>query len=276
MAMLQVHPDEVEKIQPVQKHLHWKSVIKTVIPEDKEKAEMRELNNEVDIRVYSDGSGHEGGVGAAVVLYRGFRLMKMLQHYLGSLDEHTVYEGECMGMLLGLGLIQREMGWVTEATMGVDNQVAITSMRSEKPAPGSYIIDRIHASYQRVKEQHRHLEFTVGWVPGHRGILCNERADEEAKKAAEGAHNNTTNRIPFLEKGLLKSKAALHQAYREGIKQQVFDKFTQSPRYQQETCIDRTMPSASFHKLAAKLLRCHTSLLIQLRTCHVPLKHYLY
>jgi len=62
------------------------------------------------------------------------------------------------------------------------------------------------------------LEFTVGWVPGHRGILGNERADKEAKKVAEGAHMNMTNRIPFLEKGLLKSKAVLRQAYREGIK----------------------------------------------------------
>jgi len=94
----------------------------------------------------------EGGVGAAAVLYRGFRPRKTLRHYLGSMDEHMVYEGECVGMLLGLELIRRETGWVTEATMGVDNQAAITSMGSEKPAPGSYIVDRIHASYQRVKE----------------------------------------------------------------------------------------------------------------------------
>jgi hypothetical protein len=51
MATLQVHPDEVEKMEPVGKHPHWKSAIKTVIPDDKEKAEARELNNEADIRV---------------------------------------------------------------------------------------------------------------------------------------------------------------------------------------------------------------------------------
>jgi len=60
MAMLQVHPDKVEKILPVRNHPHWKSAIETVIPEDKEKAEARESNNEVEIRVYSDRSsdGH--------------------------------------------------------------------------------------------------------------------------------------------------------------------------------------------------------------------------
>ena len=154
MAMLQVHPDEIKKIQPVQKHPHWKSAIATVIPESKDQAETRELNNEADIRVYSDGSGYEGGVGAAAVLYRGFRLMKTLWCYLGTLDEHTVYEGKCVAMMLGLELIRREMGWVLEVTMGVDNQAAIMGTGMGKPAPGSYIVDKIHASYQRVTERH--------------------------------------------------------------------------------------------------------------------------
>ena len=101
-------------------------------------------------------------------------------------------------MMLGLELIRRETGWVLEATMGVDNQAAITATGMGKPAPGSYIVDKIHASYQRVTERHSRLRFTLGWVPGHKGIPGNERADEEAKRAAGGAHNNTSNRIPFL------------------------------------------------------------------------------
>jgi len=209
MAMLKVHPDEIEKIPLIRKHPHWESAIKTVIPENKDQAEARELNNEADIRVYSDGSGYEGGVGAAAVLYRGFRPVKALQYYLGTLDEHTVYKGECVGMMLGLELIRRETGWVLEATMGIDNQAAITATGTGKPATGSYIVDKIHASYQKVMERHSWLKLTLGWVPGHKGIPGNERADEEAKRAAGGAHNNTTNRIPFLSKGLLKSKAAL-------------------------------------------------------------------
>ena len=63
----------------MRKHPHWKSAITMVVPEDREKAEARELHNEANIRVYSDGSGYEGGVGAAAVLYRGFRPVKTLQ-----------------------------------------------------------------------------------------------------------------------------------------------------------------------------------------------------
>lgn len=95
-------------------------------------------------------------------------------------------------------------------------------------------------------ERHRHLKFMLGWVPGHKGIPGNERVDEEAKKAAEGAHNNMVNRIPFLTKGLLKSKVALQQAYRDQIKLWVTNRFQDSPRYQRATCIDSTTSPKGF------------------------------
>ena len=34
-------------------------------------------------KVYSDGSGFEGGIGASAVLYKGPNVVKMLRYYLG-------------------------------------------------------------------------------------------------------------------------------------------------------------------------------------------------
>lgn len=155
--------------------------------------------------------------------------------------------------MLGLELIRRETGWVLEVTMGVDNQAAITATGTGKPSMASYIMDRIHASYLRVMERHRCLKFMLGWVLGHKGIAGNERVDEEAKKAAEGTHNNTMNRIPFLMKGLLKSKVVLTQMYRGQIKLWVTSRFKDSLRHQRAMHIDSTMPSKRFHHMTAKL-----------------------
>lgn len=60
------------------------------------------------IRIYSDGSGFEGGIGAAAVLYRGNNEPKTLKYHLGPATEHTVYKGEGVGAMLGMELLRRE------------------------------------------------------------------------------------------------------------------------------------------------------------------------
>ena len=56
-------------------------------------------------KIYSDGSGYEGGIGASVVLYKGENVVKVLRHYLGSDKCHTVYEAEGVGVAMGLHLL---------------------------------------------------------------------------------------------------------------------------------------------------------------------------
>jgi hypothetical protein len=63
-------------------------------------------NTIVPIRVYSDGSGFEGGIGASVQLFIKDRLAKVLRCYLGTDKEHTVYEAEGVGLAMGLHLLK--------------------------------------------------------------------------------------------------------------------------------------------------------------------------
>ena len=59
------------------------------------------------------------------------------------------------------------------------------------------------------------------WVPGHKGLEGNERADAEAKKAAEGNTSEETD-IPIKLRGLLpKSRAAEIQQYQRELKTKV-------------------------------------------------------
>ena len=91
------------------------------------------------IQVYTDGSGIEGKIGAAAVLYRNGVLKGRRRMQLGSTKHHTVYEGEGVGMILGLELIREEAEADGMVSMGTDNTAAITATRGIKPSPSRHI-----------------------------------------------------------------------------------------------------------------------------------------
>jgi hypothetical protein len=64
-------------------------------------AELAEDN--YDIRIYSDRSLCDRGVGAS--LYMGNTIWKTLRYYLGTDKEHMVYEAEIVGVIMGLHLL---------------------------------------------------------------------------------------------------------------------------------------------------------------------------
>jgi len=65
-----LHPDSTETIQPVCQTPKWNSAFKIRIPSSKEQAMEEEIRDSAYVRLYSDGSGIEGNIGTAAVLYR--------------------------------------------------------------------------------------------------------------------------------------------------------------------------------------------------------------
>lgn len=102
-------PKEMETIATVQRVPDWRCPIEIVIGETAEEAEERERNNEADVQIYMDGSGYKGHIGAAAVLYRGMKKVKVLRKCVGPEEKHMVFEGECMGQVLGFELLRREV-----------------------------------------------------------------------------------------------------------------------------------------------------------------------
>lgn len=98
---------------------------------------------------------------------------------LGSARRHTVYEGECMGPVLGMELLRRE-GNVKEVSVCVDSQAAIRAAVGNKPGPGHYILDEFHRQQQELTDLHGNMAMTIRWTPGYRDIAGNEAADDAA------------------------------------------------------------------------------------------------
>jgi hypothetical protein len=63
---------------------------------------------------------------------------------LRSMRHHTVYEGEGVGLILGLELIREERQVEGMVSMGIDNTAAISATLAIKPGPSHYIWDIFH------------------------------------------------------------------------------------------------------------------------------------
>jgi len=142
-------------------------------------------------------------------------------------------------------------------------------------APGQHLLDK----YQERLEvaQHRHGVDTVGirCTPGHDGLAGNEKSDTEAKKATHG-DSSLACQFPKCRGPVLVSRSAKQQSHLKRLGDKATSLFTKSLRCQRLRSIDPFMPLHRFRKITQDLPNEQASLLIQLRTGHIPLQKYLH
>jgi len=113
------------------------------------------------------------------------------------------------------------------------------------------------------------------WTPGHGGIHENKRVDEEAKQATS-SESSPVCLLPKACRGAISvSRSAVCKSHLQMTKGKATEFLVKSLRYMWLTQVDASMPSPRFRKTTQDLLCAQASLLIQLRTGHVPLqKHF--
>jgi ribonuclease HI len=203
-----------------------------------------EVQDQSDIRIYSDGSGYEGNVGAGAVLYqRGVRKGK-LRYRLGDLTEHTVYEGELVGLTLGAELLQKEAR-VKKVTFYTDNQATIQSLDSFKPGPGYYIADGFLHTITRIRHKFPRRKIRVHWIPGHEDVQGNKAVDETAKKATtDGSSHDAALPLQLRSRNTLPfSKSAFKQRFYAELNTENALIFAKSPRCNAIRRIDESGPT---------------------------------
>jgi len=116
-----IQPCNIKTINAVRFDTRWKLKIITEVTPDTDKAIEAIQRDNPDVKVFTDGSGMDGKIGAAAVLYRNGRLKTKLRYQLGLQKHHTVYEGEGIGAILGTKLISNEWN-IQLAYIYIDNQ----------------------------------------------------------------------------------------------------------------------------------------------------------
>ena len=232
-------------------------------------------NDNPDVKVFTDGSGMNGKIGTAAILYRNRRLKTKLQHQLGPQQHHTVYEGEGVGAVLGIKLISNEWN-IWSAFIYIDNRASITATQLTKPSPGHYIFDELHNSVIALWKKHIGIKIKIKWVLGHKGVEGNECTDEEAKKAVMMGSSNKRKPLKFLRTTLPQSKSAAKCMHNKKLKCLAQKGWQSSERYNRMKKTDPNTPSNKYIDLVNPLPRKLASILSQLRTGHTPLAKHLH
>jgi ribonuclease HI len=113
---------------------------------------------------------------------------------MGKASDHTIYEAELVGLLLGMQLIKTERKGKVKCVLGADNQAVIKALQSELTNLGQHLaaeflrLAGMVSKNRKGKSRHSGDSYglTVQWTVGHRGIKGNEEADKAAKSAVQG------------------------------------------------------------------------------------------
>ena len=266
-------PKAMEKINPIRHPNSWSPGIMTVIPEDKDEAVQGCAEERVEVRIFTDGSLTEKGVGAVAVIYRKKESLLTIQAQLGDACDHMVYEAECAAMALGIFAIKKRAA--KTVTIHVDNQAVIRAAADQKQGSGKYILDAFHAQIEALRKRNSSIKLKIRWSPGHVRIKGNKEADAAAKVAMEGVVSPKNEVPPLFRKPLPHSKSAAKQHFNARLKEVVVEAWYKAP---QATRLDGIITSTTvknYQRVLAKVDRVTGSLWTQLKMGHVRLNKHL-
>jgi ribonuclease HI len=232
-----------------------------------------EKEDTADFKVFSDGSGTEDGIGAAAILFKKGRFtpLSQLKVFLGAPSKHNTFEAEVVGAILATRLISATPDAVgKKVTLYIDNQSVIASLKSPKATSGQHLIRHTILSANSLA-----CTLSVRWISSHSKVRGNEKVDELAKEAANGLSSEEQRLPHILRTPLPLGASAIKQHFAKKLKYKWEDDWEESERGRRFRSIDEVFPFSSFRKRTHALTRSQASLMIQLRSGHIPLNGYL-
>jgi hypothetical protein len=194
MHTYNIKPQQIETIDAACHTTQWKPDTKIAITNTTNDAIREAQRDNTDVKVFTDGSGMEGKIGASAILYRAGRRKTSIRYNLGTQSHHTVYKGESVGMILAIKLMSREWA-IRSATLCVDNQATIRATQLTKPHPGHHLTDIFHRDLKALKkktERHTSYDQMDSGTQRNRGQRASQRTSKKSDNRGKQQHEPIT------------------------------------------------------------------------------------
>jgi ribonuclease HI len=232
---------------------------------DKQLPKLRQEPN--TICLYTDGSGINGNIGAAVY---SSTVQVTKKRYIGKETESNVFAAELTAINLGLDILEDNIQY-TKCEVFTDSQTSIKALLKPQKQSGQAIICSILDKIDELQTQRNEMNITLTWIPGHMDIEGNEQADKAAKEAANSTEREANAYYP-----------ALKSARNAANKQQTQNKWIKQWNEGTETAVKLRAMSKRPHFTSGGKLYSHITVkqqvawLVRLRTAHCSLNKYLH
>jgi hypothetical protein len=146
------------------------------------------------------------------------------------------------------------------------------ALSGSKTSSGQYLINATTTAANGLP-----CKLTIQWISSHSEVRGNEAADRLAKEAAQGQSSRQIDLLHIFRSPLPVSASATttKQAYNVKLNKLWMKIWEKSPRKDRFTRTDPEFPFNSFRKRLFKLTRNQASLIMQIRTGHIPLNFFL-
>ena len=233
-----------------------------------------EKKDTADFKIFSDGSGMDGGIGAAAVLYTKERLTSIghLKAFLGPPTKRNTYEAEVIGAILAVWLLSgcpETEG--KRVSLYIDNQSVLASLSNPKATSGQHLIRHLILLANSLA-----CILSMHWISSHSKVRGNEKVDELAKEAASGRSSARAKLPQILRDPLPTSASATKQAFHNKMKTKWDVIWEKSDRSRRMEDIDDDFPFNGFRRRTYLLSRRQASFMVQTRCGHIPLNSYLH